>query len=75
MHSVEEAASREAIAERARQCTTRRIERLDILLASLLLLFLIVGWLKDFGPAKWWAGSDLLTAGKWTHAWSAGTLR
>jgi hypothetical protein len=75
MHNVEETASREAMAERARQCTTRRIERFDILVASLLLLFLIVGWLKDFGPAKWWAGSDLLTASRWNHAWSAGALR
>jgi hypothetical protein len=75
MHNVEEAASREAVAERARQCTTRRIERFDILVALLLLLFLIVGWIKDFGPARWWAGTDLLAASGWPHAWSAGALR
>jgi hypothetical protein len=72
MNNVEESAGGEDIAKSARRRTVRRIERFDILVASLLLLSLIFGWAKDLAPAQRWASGDLLTASHWSHAWSGG---
>jgi hypothetical protein len=54
----------------ARWRRKRRIRRLDIMVASALLLLLLLGWLKDFVKAELWPGSHLLTATPWHHAWS-----
>jgi hypothetical protein len=76
MHNVEESASWDAIAKRARRIAMwRRKRRVDILVASVLLLLLIFGWAKDFVRTELWPASDLLTATRWNHAWSGGTLR
>jgi cell division septal protein FtsQ len=74
MHNVEERTGWDAIAKRARRIAMwrrkRRIERLDVLVASLLLLLLIFGWAMDFVRTQLWPGSNLLTASPWHHAWS-----
>lgn len=75
MHNVEESASWETtIARRARRIAQwrrkRRIRRLDIMIASVLLLLLLFGWLKDVVKAEVWPGSQLLTASPWNQAWS-----
>jgi hypothetical protein len=75
MHKVEERTSWDAIVERARRIAKwrrkrRRIKRLDVLVASALLLLLIFGWVTDFVRAGLWPGSNLLTATSWHHAWS-----
>jgi hypothetical protein len=75
MHNVEESASWEtAIARKARRIAQwrrkRRIRRLDIVVASVLLLLLLFGWLKDVVRAEVWPGSQLLTASPWNHTWS-----
>jgi hypothetical protein len=77
MHSVEERPSWETtIAKRARRIAQwrrkRRIRRLDIMIASALLLLLLFGWVKDFVRAELWPSSRLLTATPWNHA---GSLR
>jgi hypothetical protein len=75
MHNVEERSSWETvIARRARRIAQwrrkRRIRRLDIMIASVLLLLLLFGWLKDVVKAEVWPGSQLLTARAWSYAWS-----
>jgi hypothetical protein len=75
MHNVEERSSWETtIARRTRRLAQwrrkRRIRRLDIMIASALLLLLLFGWLKDAVKAEVWPGSQLLTASPWNHAWS-----
>lgn len=75
MHNVEESASWETtIARRARRLAQwrrkRRIRRLDIMVASVLLLLLLLGWFKDVVKAELFPGSQLLTASPWNHAWS-----
>ena len=75
MHNVEEGAGWEkSIAKRARRIAQwrrkRRIRRVDVLVASALLLLLLFGWLKDVVKAEVWPGSQLLTASPWNHAWS-----
>lgn len=75
MPHVEERASWETtIARRARRIAQwrrkRRIRRVDVLVASALLLLLLFGWFKDFVKAELWPGSHLLTATPWNHAWS-----
>jgi hypothetical protein len=76
MHNVEEGTSWETtIARRARRIAKgrrkrRRIRRLDVLVASALLLLLLLGWVKDFVKVEMWSGSHLLTSTPWNHAWS-----
>jgi hypothetical protein len=77
MHNVEESVGWETtIAKRTRRIARwrrkRRIRRLDIMVASALLLLLLFGWLKDFVKTELWHSSYLLTATPWTHA---GSLR
>jgi hypothetical protein len=40
------------------------------MVASVLLLLLLLGWVKDFVKTELWPGSHLLTASPWNHAWS-----
>jgi hypothetical protein len=75
MQNVEESASWEDIAKRAQRRTLRRIERFDFLVALLLLMLLIFGWVMDFASRRWWPGGDLLTASRWPYALSGGALR
>jgi hypothetical protein len=75
MRNVEESAGWEStIARKARRIArwrrNRRIRRLDVVVASALLLLLLAGWLKDVVKAELWPGSHLLTATPWNHAWS-----
>ena len=75
MHSVEESVGWETtIAKRSRRIARwrrkRRIRRLDVMVATALLLLLILGWAKDFIKAELWPGGYLLTAKPWNHAWS-----
>jgi hypothetical protein len=76
MPKVEESSGWDAVASRARRINKwrrkrRRIERFDILVASMLLLLLLLGWAKDFVRAELWPHGHLLT----THAWSGAALR
>lgn len=71
MHRVEERASWEAIARMARRRASRRIKRLDILIASILLLLLLFGWVKDLAKAELWPGGGLVTASHGGHALSS----
>jgi len=54
MHNAEKSASREDIARTARLRTWRRVKRLDILVASTLLLLLIYGWAVRFTLLEHW---------------------
>ena len=74
MHNVEESAGWEStIAKKARRIArwrrNRRIRRLDVVVASVLLLLLLAGWFKDVVKAELWPGSHLLTAKTLNHAW------
>lgn len=79
MHNVEERVSWDAVAKRAKRRALwrrrRRIERLDVLVALMLLLLLIFGWVTDFVKAELWPGGTLLTATSWNQASSGGALR
>jgi hypothetical protein len=54
MHYAEESVSREEIVRRAHLRASRRARRLDVLVASALLLLLIVGWAAPLvAPGPW----------------------
>jgi hypothetical protein len=67
MHNTEKGASREDIARRARLRAWRRLKRLDMLVASTLLLLLIFGWAVRFAAPAHWPGGDFLTASRSPH--------
>jgi hypothetical protein len=47
----------------------RRIERLDTVVATILLLLLLFGWALSIAPAmERWPGTHLLTAARSPHA-------
>ena len=76
MRHVEESARWEDIVKRAkRRRTSRRIKRLDVLVAAVLLLLLLLGWAQDFVKTELWPGSERLTASGLNHALSGGALR
>jgi hypothetical protein len=68
MNNVEESASCEDVVGSARRRTLRRIERVDTLVAAVLLLLLIFGWAISFAPVERWPGSYLLSASRSPHA-------
>jgi hypothetical protein len=73
MNNLEESATWADLVKSARQRTRRRIERIDALVAVILLLALIFGWAVSFAPmmhwpgAMHWPGTDM-TAGHSRHA-------
>lgn len=75
MNDLEEYAGQDVAAKGAGRRGPGRAERFDILVASILLLLLIFGWVKDLAKAERWPGSDLLTTSGLNHAWSGGALR
>ncbi len=68
MHNLEESATWEDIVRTARLRALRRVERLDTLVATVLLLLLLLGWAVSFVPMERWPGGHLLTAGRSPHA-------
>jgi hypothetical protein len=64
---MEERATWEELVARARR-RMRRLERVDTLVATLLLLLLLFGWAISFAPVEHWPGGYLLTAGRSPHA-------
>lgn len=68
MHNLEESATWEDIVRTARLRALRRVERLDTLVATVLLLLLLLGWAVSFAPMERWPGGHLLTAGRSPHA-------
>jgi hypothetical protein len=68
MNNMEESATWEDVVGSARQRTLRRIERLDTLVAAVVLLLLIFGWAVSLAPVERWPGGYLLTAGRSPHA-------
>jgi hypothetical protein len=64
---MEERATWEELVARARR-RMRRLERVDTLVATLLLLLLLFGWAISFAPVERWPGGYLLTAGRSPHA-------
>jgi hypothetical protein len=52
MHNAEKSAGREEIVRRARVRALRRARRLDVLVASMLLLSLIFGWAVRFAAPE-----------------------
>ncbi|HEY1247216.1 MAG TPA: hypothetical protein VGF29_20540 [Hyphomicrobiaceae bacterium] len=68
MNNLKESATWEDVVGSARQRTKRRLERVDTLVAALLLLLLIFGWAVSIAPMARWPGSHLLTAGRSPHA-------
>jgi len=67
MNKMEERATWEELVARARR-RMRRLERVDTLVATLLLLLLLFGWAISFAPVERWPGGYLLTAGRSPHA-------
>jgi hypothetical protein len=67
MRNTENGASREEIVMRARLRSWRRARRLDVLLASTLLLLLIFGWAARWVSPELWPRGDHLTAGRSSH--------
>jgi len=68
MRNTENKPSREEIALRARHRAWRRARRLDMLLASALLLLLIVGWAVRWVSPELWPRGHLLIAERSSHA-------
>ena len=68
MHNLEESATWEDVVRAARLRALRRVERLDTLVATVLLLLLLLGWAVSFAPMERWPGGHLLTAGRSPHA-------
>jgi hypothetical protein len=69
MHNVEESATWEDLVTTSRLRALRRVERLDTLVATVLLLLLLFGWALSIAPAmERWPGTHLLTAARSPHA-------
>ena len=68
MHNLEESATWEDLVTTARLRALRRAERLDALVAAVLLLLLLFGWAVSLAPVERWPGGHLLTAGRSPHA-------
>jgi hypothetical protein len=68
MNRLEERATWEDLVDTARLRALRRVERLDALVAAVLLLLLLFGWAVSLAPVERWPGGYLLTAGRSPHA-------
>jgi hypothetical protein len=68
MHNMEERATWEDLVRTARLRALRRVERLDTLVAAVVLLLLLFGWAISSVPFERWPGGHLLTAGRSPHA-------
>jgi hypothetical protein len=68
MHNMEESATWEDLVKTARLRALRRVERVDALVAAVLLLLLLFGWAVSLAPVEQWPGGHLLTAGRSPHA-------
>ena len=69
MHKMEESATWEDLVGMPRSRALRRIERLDTLVATVLLLLLLFGWAVSLAPVDRWPGAHLLlTAIRSPHA-------
>jgi hypothetical protein len=67
MNNVEERATWDDLVGKARR-RMRRLERVDTLVAAVLLLLLLFGWAVSFAPVERWPGGYLFTAGRSPHA-------
>jgi len=67
MHNADKNASREDPRATARLRALRRAERLDMVVASTLLLLLIFGWAIRFAPMDQWPRGDFLFASAARH--------
>ena len=68
MKNLEESGTVEDLVGSAWQRRLRRVERVDTLVAALVLLALLFGWAISFAPVERWPGGYLLTAGRSPHA-------
>jgi hypothetical protein len=68
MHKMEENATWEDLVGTTRSRASSRTERLDTLVAAVLLLLLLFGWAVSFAPVERWPGAHLLTAARSPHA-------
>jgi hypothetical protein len=68
MYAAGESADRENAASATRRRALRRAERLDMLVASTLLLLLIFGWAVRLAPVEHWPRGDFLVAANARHA-------
>jgi hypothetical protein len=75
MRNTEKNGSREEIAMRLRLRTWRWIRRLDMAVASALLLLLILGWVVRWAPAELWPRGEVPAVSRSSHAWSGDSLR
>jgi hypothetical protein len=67
MNNLEESATWEHLVGNARR-RMRWLERVDTLVAAVLLLLLLFGWAVSFAPVERWPGGYLLSAGRSPHA-------
>ena len=67
MNNLEESATWENLVGNARR-RMRWLERVDTLVAAVLLLLLLFGWAVSFAPVERWPGGYLLSAGRSPHA-------
>jgi hypothetical protein len=63
MNNAEKSADQEEIVKRARMRALRRARRLDVLVASMLLLSLIFGWAVRFAAPEQRPGAGVLATG------------
>jgi hypothetical protein len=68
MHDAAKNASPEDAASIARRCALRRAERVDMVVATTLLLLLIFGWAVRLAPIDQWPRGDFLIAINSRHA-------
>jgi hypothetical protein len=70
MHAASNSARRtgSATADDALTVARRRAERFDMLVASVLLLALIFGWVVRFAPPETWPRGDFFMASTTRHA-------
>jgi hypothetical protein len=68
MHNLEESATWGNVVRTDRLRASRRIERFDTLVAAVLLVLLLLGWVVSLAPMDRWPGAHLLTAARSPHA-------
>jgi hypothetical protein len=68
MNNTADSAIGEDLVGTAWQRRLRRIERVDTLVAAVVLLLLLFGWAISLAPVERWPGGYLLTSGRSPHA-------